>query len=200
MCADEALTEFTMFCQTIVKLTTRRFVICRLVEFYSKEVEVGKYKNLASGLKLVLVLIWSSILNIIIHNFNIEEISIISRKPIIDPTEVILSLLIRFLLQNRNWNQSDPPDSVTQSIWRKIEERKKKMKTNLTNLTKSLEDLTKANNWFRESNSLSHTFPLTKSQSIWRKIKERKKKIKKWKLSSNRNYYQWDNRNKKVNW
>ena len=58
-------------------------------DFYFKEVEVSKYKNLASLLKLVLshglALVERTFsLSNIIHNFNLKEISVISQKLILD--------------------------------------------------------------------------------------------------------------------
>lgn len=75
LCANEGPPEFIIFNQNTVKLIKRRFRSfekkkASLVDPHFKEVEIGKYKNLASGLKLVLMLshgqtslaLWSTIL------------------------------------------------------------------------------------------------------------------------------------------
>ena len=83
-----------MFYQNIVKLKGGDCVSFEkekgcLDYFYIKKVEVSEYKNLASVLKLVLSDGQASMeraysLHNIIPNFNLKDISIISRKLIID--------------------------------------------------------------------------------------------------------------------
>ena len=94
--ADQALSEFSSFYHTSLRERKTSFESFqkerdRLNDFYVKETDISNYKNLSSVFKLVLVLShgqaaveWGfSVYNKAL-NFNMGEISIISRKLIID--------------------------------------------------------------------------------------------------------------------